>query len=77
MVNADWQGQRTMTARQFKAVIREMGMSQAGAGRFIGVSERTAHRMVSGETEVPASVALLLRSMLAHKERPIVPAWEG
>jgi len=72
-----WQNQREMTAKQYKAIIKMLGMTQAGSGRFLGVSERTAHRYVSGDATVPASTALLLRSLIHHGEVPVVPEWTG
>lgn len=71
----NWQKERTMSAFQFKRIVKELGMSQGGAGRYIGVSVRTLRRMVKGQSEVPTSVALLLRSLVAHKEEPLVPKW--
>ena len=72
-----WQSQREMTSRQYKATIKMLGMSQAASGRYLGVSERTAHRYVSGHAEIPASSALLLRSLIHHGEEPVVPKWSG
>jgi len=72
-----WQTDRAMTPRQFKITIKMLGMTQAASARYLGVSERTAHRYVSGEAEVPASVALLLRSLIHHGEVPAAPKWAG
>jgi DNA-binding transcriptional regulator YiaG len=72
-----WQKQREMTPKQYKATIKMLGMSQAASGRFLGVSERTAHRYVSGDAAVPISAALLLRSLIHHGEVPVVPEWTG
>lgn len=72
-----WQNQRRMTAAQFTKAIKDLGMSQAGVGRFLGVSERHARRFVRGEAEVPEAYALLLRSLLFHNEQPIVPPWHA
>lgn len=71
----DWQSKRTMTKLQFKRAARELGMNLAMAGRYIGVSPRTLRRMSKGEARVPTSAALLLHSLIAHGERPIVPGW--
>ena len=70
-----WQDERAMTRKQYRETIAQLGLTQAGAGRYLGVSERTAHRYVSGDAEVPASAALLLRSLIHHNEQPIAPAW--
>jgi hypothetical protein len=50
-------------------------MSQLAAGRFLGVSGRTSRRYFTGDARIPPAHALLLRSMLHHRERPVVPAW--
>jgi DNA-binding transcriptional regulator YiaG len=71
-----WQTQRSMTPTQYKRIIRELGMSQAGSGRFLGFSERTARRFISGDATIPPAAALLLRAMVVHKEVPVVPDWE-
>lgn len=76
MKDGSWQKERSMTAFQFRRIVRELGMSQAGAGRYIGVSLRTLRRIVKGQAEVPTAAALLLRSLVAHKEKPLVPKWE-
>ena len=70
-----WQNDdvRTMTSAQYKRVVKSLGMSQAGAGRFLGASERTATRYVSGAAKIPTPVVMLLRSMVYHGEVPRVP----
>ena len=73
----NWQKERRMTALQFKRIVKQLGISQAGAGRYIGVSPRTLRRMIKGQSEVPASAVLLLRSLVAHNEQPLVPKWEA
>jgi DNA-binding transcriptional regulator YiaG len=77
MSPSNWQHERTLTPLQFKRIVKQLGMSQAGAGRYIGVSLRTVRRMVKGQAVVPASAALLLRSLVAHGETPVVPKWIG
>jgi DNA-binding transcriptional regulator YiaG len=73
---SDWQSQRAMTATQFKRIVKELGMSRAAAGRYIGVSLRRLRRITKGQSDVPESAALLLRSLVAHGETPVVPKWE-
>lgn len=73
---SEWQKERKMTGRQFKTIIRQLGMTQVGAGRYIGLSGRTARRIVLGESEIPVAAALLLRSLVAHNEKPLVPKWQ-
>jgi DNA-binding XRE family transcriptional regulator len=66
---------RTMTARQLKAAIKGLGMTQAGAARFVGVSERTMRRMIAAEVDVHVSIVLLLRLMIYTNQKPVVPEW--
>ena len=72
-----WQKQREMTGLQFRLLIRRLGMSRAGAGRFLGVSEATTSRWAKDVVRIPAAVAMLLRLMAEMELRPIVPKWEG
>jgi len=71
----DWQTDRTMTAKQYRAAIGELGMNIAQSARYLGVGERTGHRYVRGETNIPEAHALLLRSLLATGTKPLVPEW--
>jgi hypothetical protein len=73
---SDWQKERLMTPRQYKMIIKELGLNKASAGRYVGVSGRTSHRYVSGDAEIPIATALLLRSLVAHGETPVVPKWK-
>jgi DNA-binding transcriptional regulator YiaG len=76
MENGNWQDKRTLTARQFKRLVKQLGMNEAQAGRYIGTSLRTVRRMGKGQAVIPASAVLLLRSLVAHGEQPVVPKWE-
>ena len=69
-----WQ-RREMTPREYMHTIELLGLSQLAAGRFLGVSGRTSRRYATGDAMVPAAHALLLRAMLHHRDRPVVPAW--
>ena len=71
----NWQSKRTMTHVKFLHVIGRLGMNIAEAGRFLGMSERQARRLAAGTVEVYTPVALLLRLMVRHRERPQVPPW--
>jgi hypothetical protein len=73
---SEWQKDRTMTGRQYKLIIKALGLNQAAAGRYTGVSARTSRRYITGHAEVPTSTALLLRSLVAHGETPVVPKWK-
>ena len=70
-----WQDERMMSPAQYRWYIKALGMSQAGAGRYLGVSERTSRRFSRGEAEVPTSMVLLLRSLYHHGDKPVVPKW--
>lgn len=75
MKDGNWQEQRTMSALQFRKTIKTLGMSKGAAGRYIGISQRTVFRLAGGQAVVPTYVALLLRSLVAHNEKPLVPKW--
>ena len=71
----DWQKERAMSPRAYKAALKALNMSQAGAGRYLGVSERTACRYVVGDAVIPTATALLLRCLIANGIKPVVPRW--
>ena len=73
---SDWQN-RTMTPHQYAWAIKTLGLNKAQAGRFLGVSERTAHRYHDGDTAIPAAHSLLLRAMINYGEPPEVPPYKG
>ena len=73
---SEWQKERQMTPRQYSMIIKQLGLNKASAGRYTGVSGRTSHRYISGDAAIPTATALLLRSLVAHNERPIVPKWK-
>ena len=70
-----WQVRR-MTPKEYERAIGLLGLNKAQAGRFLGVSTRTSHRYFDGDAEIPVAQSLLLRSMIHHKEGPIVPPWQ-
>ena len=70
-----WQDERMMSPAQYRWYIKALGMSQAGAGRYLGVSERTSRRFARGEAEVPVSMVLLLRALYHLDLDPVVPKW--
>lgn len=53
-----------MTPNQYRAAIEKLGLSQRGAGTFLGVDERTSRRWAGGEAEIPEAVGKLLRLMV-------------
>jgi len=73
----DWQKEREMSPRAFKLAIKRLGMSQGGAGRYLGVSDRTAARYCAGDAAVPTASALLLRCLIANQIKPVVPSWSS
>ena len=50
-----------MTATQYKAAIKALGLSQQKAGDWLGVSLRTSQAYALGESPVPVATAKLLR----------------
>ena len=59
-----------MTANQYRAAIKSLGLSQERAGRFLGVSLRASQAWALGENPVPVAVAKLLRLMVRLKLKP-------
>jgi DNA-binding transcriptional regulator YiaG len=74
-VTDNWQSQRTLTPLQFKRIVKKLGITQAAAGRYVGLSLRTVRRITKGKAQTPPSAVLLLRSLVAHGEQPLVPKW--
>ena len=58
-------------------MLEQLGLSQAAAGRFLGVSPRTVSRYTTGDAIIPVSVVLLIRAMIRYGEAPQVPARGG
>ena len=73
----EWMQKRAMSPREFTRTIKRLGMTQAGAGRFLGVSERTARRYISGDAEMSVAEVLLLRACVEFNLEPIVPKWRS
>lgn len=59
-----------MTPAQYEAAIEKLGLSQRGAGRFLGVDERTSRKWVAGDSRIPESAAKLLRLMVKLGLKP-------
>jgi DNA-binding transcriptional regulator YiaG len=59
-----------MTAAQFRAVLKRLGLSQGKAAEFLGVSLRTAHGYANGEHPIPEAIAKLLRLIVRHNLEP-------
>lgn len=52
-----------MTGPQYKAALRALDLSQAGAAEFLGVSLRASHGYANGAA-IPEGYAKLLRLMV-------------
>jgi DNA-binding transcriptional regulator YiaG len=59
-----------MTPKQYAEAIEHLGLSQRGAGKFLGVDERTSRKWIAGGARIPGSVAKLLRLMVRLKISP-------
>lgn len=60
-----------MNVSEFRAAIKDAGLTFAEAGRLIGVSEPTIRRLVSPSrscSEIPLRDALALSAALAQRE---------
>jgi DNA-binding transcriptional regulator YiaG len=59
-----------MTPKQYAEAIERLGLSQRGAGKFLGVDERTSRKWIAGDARIPESAAKLLRLMVKLKLKP-------
>jgi hypothetical protein len=60
-----------MSPARYRAIVAELfGSNQTAAARFLGYTDRNSRRFISGETEVPKAVAMLLELMIAVKKKP-------
>jgi DNA-binding transcriptional regulator YiaG len=59
-----------MNKTEYRSAIASLGLSQAGAARFLGVNERTSRRWAIDGDPPPEAVAMLLRLMVAVKWKP-------
>jgi plasmid maintenance system antidote protein VapI len=59
-----------MPPKQYAEAIERLGLSQRGAGKFLGVDERTSRKWIAGDARIPESVAMLLRLMVRLKIKP-------
>lgn len=66
----DHQHDAEMTPKQYADAIDRLGLSQAAAGKFLGVEPRQSRRWIAGENAIPESVAKLLRLMIRLKLSP-------
>lgn len=67
-----WQKQRRISRRQFTLFLDKHQLRHEDMGRYLDVSTRTIARYVKG-TKIPAAVSLLIASLDARGEAPLVP----
>lgn len=56
-----------MTAIQFRSALERLGASQTAIAGFLGISDRQARRYAAGDAEIPRTVAIILRLLVAGK----------
>jgi len=61
---------RAMSGARFTALLDQLGLSQRGASRFMGINERTARYYASGASPVDPRTAMLLEIMVTYKITP-------
>lgn len=59
-----------MTPLEYKAAIRNLGLSQHAAGDWLGIGRRTSQGYALGDSPVPEPVAKLLRLCIVLKINP-------
>lgn len=59
-----------MTARQYKAAIKKLGLAQIPAGVWLGIGGRTSQGYALGEHPIPEPTAKLLRLCVRLKLDP-------
>lgn len=59
-----------MTAQQYRTAIAALGLSQARAAEFFGISPRSSQGYALGEYPVPEAIAKLLRLMVRLGLKP-------
>jgi DNA-binding transcriptional regulator YiaG len=59
----------TMSPKQFRYALRQLGLNQVQAAQRLRVNARTVRRWVAGDSRVPESVTLLLEIWLRVRPR--------
>jgi hypothetical protein len=59
-----------MTPTDYRKALTALGLTQAGAADFLGVSLRTSQGWALGDHRVPVAVAKLLALMIKLKLKP-------
>jgi hypothetical protein len=60
----------TMTRTEYRAALKQLGLSRLGAGPVLGLSKRQAQRIAAGHSPVPKPIAKLIRLMIKLDIRP-------
>jgi len=60
----------TMRPARFLVLLEKLGFTQRGAGRFLGVTDRTIRSMIAGDASISPSTAMLLELLLERKIAP-------
>jgi hypothetical protein len=55
-----------MTAQQYRAALKKLGLTITGGAKAIGLGPRQSQRIAAGTSPVPEPVARLLRLMIEH-----------
>jgi len=55
-----------VTADEYRLHLQMLSLTINGAGRFLGVNDRTARRFAEGGTPIPFAVAALLKVMVRY-----------
>lgn len=76
-MSEEWQTRRMASPVEFALLVSALGLSQAACARYLGRSERTVRRYLTGEARIPAAEVLLLRAILALDTKPLVPPRRG
>jgi DNA-binding XRE family transcriptional regulator len=59
----------TKDADQYRAALAHLGLSQAAAAKWLGISRKTSSRYANG-APIPKAIKKLLRLMVTHKLKP-------
>ena len=62
-----------MNAKQYRAALEKLEITQLAAGEMLQVGARTSRRWALGEARIPAPVAMLLRLMVDRQYELVVP----
>jgi DNA-binding transcriptional regulator YiaG len=56
-----------MNSDEYRAALIQLGLTQVGAAKLLGVDERTSRRWANGERDVPGSAARFLQYLIATR----------